>query len=90
MTTKTQASLHELAFHFWDKKPEEHITNQRISETLFWLLDAINSYKLEAWHESKRIIDINVFEANANDAGDTEPSSYTLRFLAMGYPFSIV
>jgi hypothetical protein len=70
MTEKNQASVYELAFYFWDKNPKEHITNQRISETLFWLLNAINSGKLEAWYKSQRLNDINGFEANASNTSD--------------------
>lgn len=70
MTETNQASVHELAFHFWDKDPEKYITSEDVSKTLFWLIDTINSGKLEAWHNAKKVKDIKGFAVNPNNASE--------------------
>jgi hypothetical protein len=52
---EASVSVHDVAFHFWDKQPEKNITNDNVSKTLFWLLDAANSGKLEAWYHNKKV-----------------------------------
>lgn len=70
MTETNQASVYDIAFLFWNKQPEQNITDEKVSKTLFWLLDAINSGKLEAWHNANEINKIKGFTANETNAGE--------------------
>ena len=67
MNEKNQASVHDIAYLFWDEPLKKDITDDNVSKALSWLLDAINSGKLEAWHNAKKINEIQDFKASAEN-----------------------
>ena len=73
-----ELSLREIAFRLCGKQSTDSITDDEVDKTLCWLIDAVNSQSLKAWHKDQCNL-CHSLEAKKQNANEIYVTPYDLR-----------